>query len=79
MTHHAAGVGTCSQSGLINPSHPSSQMHLGKFPDRTEFQSWIVKARAGICAKACARIAVDQENQSRQLAEGPHQSGINKG
>ena len=32
MTHHAVGIGTCPQSGMINPSHPSSEMHLGKFP-----------------------------------------------
>ena len=29
VTHHAAGIGTCTQSGMINPSYPSSEMHLG--------------------------------------------------
>ena len=27
-------------------------MHLGKFPDLTEFQSWIVNFRTELCAKA---------------------------
>ena len=36
MTHHAAGIGTCTQSGITIPSYPSSEMHLGKFPDHTE-------------------------------------------
>ena len=51
MTHHAAGIGTCTQSMTI-PSHLSSEMHLQKFPDQTEFQSWIVNFRAEVCAKA---------------------------
>ena len=42
MTHHAARIGICTQSesGMTIPSYPSSEMHLGKFPDHTEFQSW---------------------------------------
>ena len=34
------------------PSHLSSDMHLGKFPDHTEFQSWIVNFRKEVCSKA---------------------------
>ena len=30
MAHHAAGIGTYTQSGMINPSHPSSEMHLAR-------------------------------------------------
>ena len=52
MAHHAAGIGTCTQSDMINPSHPSSEMHLGRFPDHTEFKSWIVKFRTEVCSKA---------------------------
>ena len=52
VAHHAAGIGSCSQIGMINPSHPSSEIHLGKFPDRTEFQSWIVNFRTEVCSKA---------------------------
>ena len=48
MTNHAAGIGTFTQSYMTIPSYPSSEMHLGKFPDHTEFQSWIVE----VCAKA---------------------------
>ena len=39
MTNHAAGIGTCTHSGMTIPSYPSSEMHLGKFLDHTEFQS----------------------------------------
>ena len=45
MAHHALGIGTCTQSGMTNPSYPSSEMHLGKFPDHTEFQSWTSEQR----------------------------------
>ena len=34
------------------PSYLTSEMHLQKFPDQTEFQSWIVNFQAGVCAKA---------------------------
>ena len=27
MTHHAAGIGTCTQSGMTIPSHTPSEMH----------------------------------------------------
>ena len=52
MSHHAAGIGTCTQSGMINPRHSSSEMHLGKFLNHTEFQSWIVNLRTEVCSKA---------------------------
>ena len=52
MAHHAAGIGTCTQSGMINPSHPFSEVHLEKFPDHTEVQSWIVNFRTEVCSKA---------------------------
>ena len=52
MTNHAAGIGTCTQSGMTIPSFLSSEMHLQKFPDQTEFQSWILHFRAEVCAKA---------------------------
>ena len=32
VTHHAAGSGTCTPSGMTIPSSPSSEMHLGKIP-----------------------------------------------
>ena len=52
MTNHAAGIGTCTQSGMTTPSYLSSEMHLQKFHDQTEFQSWIVNVRSEICAEA---------------------------
>ena len=51
VTHHAAGIRTFSKCMTI-PSYPSSEMHLGKFPDHTEFQSWIVNFRTEVCSKA---------------------------
>ena len=52
MTNHAAGIGTCTQSGMKISSYPSSEMHLVKFPDHTEFQSWIVNFRTEVCSMA---------------------------
>ena len=51
MTNHAVGIGTCTQSMTI-PRYFSSEMHLQKFPDQTEFRSWIVNFRADVYAKA---------------------------
>ena len=34
---------------MTNPSFLSSEMPLCKFPDQTEFQSWIVNFQAGVC------------------------------
>ena len=50
--NHAAGIGTCNQSGMTVPSYLSLEMHLGKFPDRTEFQCWRVNYRTEVCSKA---------------------------
>ena len=52
MTNHAADIGTCTQSGMTIPSYLSSEMHLVKFPDHTEIQSWIVNFPVEVCAKA---------------------------
>ena len=52
VARHAAGFGTCTQSGMTIPSHPSSEMHLGQFPGHTKFQSWSVNFRTEVCSKA---------------------------
>ena len=54
LTHHAAGIGNCIQSDMTYPSHPSSEMHPGKFTDHTELQrwSWNVNFRTEICSNA---------------------------
>ena len=52
VTNRAAGIGTCTQSVMTIPSYPSSEMHLDKFADRMEFQSWILNFQAGGCGKA---------------------------
>ena len=67
MAHHAAGIGTCTQSGRVNPSHPSSEMHLGKSPDHTEFQSWIVNFRTEVLLKG-GESHMDQGIRSSQTA-----------
>ena len=51
VTHHAAGTGTSTRIGMTIPSHPSSEMHLGQFVDRTEFLCWIVNFRTEVCSK----------------------------
>ena len=66
MTHHAAGIGTCTQSGMTITGHLSSEMHLGKCPDHTEFQSWIVNFRTNVCSKA--------KNPTRSLCSGSRNS-----
>ena len=54
MTHnHAAGIGTKTQSGMtIYSVFRTPEMHLGKFPDHTEFHSWRVTFRTEVCSKA---------------------------
>ena len=52
LTNHAAGIGTCTQCVMTITSYLSSEMHLGKFPDHTELQSWIVNFRTEVCSKA---------------------------
>ena len=52
MTHHAAGIGTCTQSGMTNSEFSFLRDASGKFPDHTEFQSWIVNFRTEVCSKA---------------------------
>ena len=49
--------------GLV-PSYPSSEMHLGKLPDHTEFQSWGLLEGE----ESHTRLAVDQGNRSSQIA-----------
>ena len=43
--------GTYSQNGVMDdPRYPISELHLGKFPDSMEFQSWKVNFKAEVCA-----------------------------
>ena len=45
-------LGLVLKSGMAIPNYPSWEMHQGKFPDHTEFQSWVVNFRVEVCAKA---------------------------
>ena len=48
--------GTCSQNGVMDyPRYPISELHLGKFPDTLEFQSWKVNFKAEVCASSVLR------------------------
>ena len=68
MTNHAAGIGTCTQGGMTIPSHPSSEMRLGKSPDHTEFHSWTAKFRTEVCSKAKnPTLALQWIRKSKQL------------
>ena len=42
------------------PSYLSSEMNLGKFPDHTEFQRWIVNFRTEVCSKAMMAAALNR-------------------
>ena len=52
ITRHAAGIRTCTHSGMTIPSNLSSEMHLAKFLDPVKFHNWIVNLRAEVCSKA---------------------------
>ena len=44
--------GTYSHDGIMDYARfPISEMHLGKFPDSMEFQSWKVSFKEEVCAK----------------------------
>ena len=79
VTNHATGIGTCTQSGMTIQSYPSSEMHLGKFPDHTEFQSWTSEQSLLEGEKSHARIAVDQGNRISEIAGWPRHSLVNNG
>ena len=50
MLNHTGG--TLSHSGMIHyPRFPISELHLGKFPDTMEFQSWKVNFKTEVCSK----------------------------
>ena len=45
--------GTHSPGGMIDyPRFPVSELHLGKFPDSMEFQSWNVNFKTEVCSKS---------------------------
>ena len=47
---HAIGI--YSLNGMMDYTRfPISEMHLGKFPDSMEFQSWKVKFKTEVCSK----------------------------
>ena len=44
--------GTCSHGGMMEyPRCPISELHLAKFPDSMEFESWKVNFKTEVCAK----------------------------
>ena len=53
VQNHATEFGTYSQSGVMNyPGYQKPEMHLGKFPDPTEFQNWKVNFKTEVCSKS---------------------------
>ena len=45
--------GTYSQDGVMDyPKYPISELHLGKFPDPFELQSWKVNFKTEVCANS---------------------------
>ena len=57
--------GTYSHSGVINyPRFPISKLHLGRFPDSMEFQSWKVNFKTEVQNQ---QILISQCNGSKKL------------
>ena len=58
--------GTYSHSGVMDyPRIPISELHIGKFPDPMEFQSWKVNFRTEVCLRTAdpqITIALDQRS-----------------
>ena len=53
MWNHTGG--TYSYNDMVEePRFHISEMHLGKFPDSMEFQSWKVNVRTEVCPKKTA-------------------------
>ena len=78
INNHAAGVRTCTQSGMTIPSYPSWDMHLGNFPDHTELQRWrVIQNRSMLDSeKSSSRNAVGQKKskQPKQLTTSSRQN-----
>ena len=73
VTNHAAGIGTCTQSG---------RRCIWKFPDHAEFQSWITNFRTKVCSKAKNPTRVLQwikEIEAAKSAGRPQHSKIENG
>ena len=50
MLNHTGG--TCSFGGMLDyPRIPVTELHLGKFPDPMEFQSWKVNFKTEVLHK----------------------------
>ena len=56
--------GTCPHNGMMDyPRFPTSEVHLGKFPDSLEFQSWKVNFKTEVCSKsAVPHLTMDQRS-----------------
>ena len=51
MLNHTGG--TYSHDGMLDyPRFPIAELHLGKFPDSLEFQSWKVNFKTEVCSKS---------------------------
>ena len=64
MLNHTGG--TCSHDGMIDcPRCPISELHLGKFPDFRDFQSWKVNFKTEVGANQ--RFLTSQCTGSKKL------------
>ena len=64
MLSHTGG--TYSHSGVIDyPRFPISELHLGKFPDSMEFQSWKVNFKTEIDRQSIVRKLAKKQAQRR--------------
>ena len=65
--------GTYSHNGMMDyPRFPTSEVHLGKFPDSLEFQSWKVNFKTEVCSKsAVPHLTVDQRSRQQKSVDHP--------
>ena len=64
MLNHTGG--TFSHSGMMDcPRFPFLELHLAKFLDSMEFESWKLNFRTGVCrrtSESSDHYALDQRN-----------------
>ena len=66
--HHTGG--NYSHNGAVDyPRFPISELHLGKFPDLMEFQSWKVNFKTEVCSKTADLQLTMQWIKEVEIAE----------
>ena len=63
--------GTYSHNGMMDYTRfPISELHLGKFPDSIEFQSWKVNFKTEVCSKSAdPRLTMHWRSKKVEIAK----------